>query len=856
MQGEPQAQSPLCFVSLHPHHHNKTDASAFGRIESSAPWQPVTISLVELIEHISAGKAWVNCQLVDGKRNSGAFLASNLIVLDVDGDLDLDAFWAIPFAQRHCAFTYTSCSHGNTAKQEADGTPSADRYRAVFIAEPIDNADGQGVELHRERYFLLLEQLGLTLKDESPAKAAQLWYGNDAAELRFGDAKPLGWEFSCDARERLGNRHAQRQIAAATAPVYGDDGLDEQRAVYLLDHLLRPSEDGEFPHYWVAVFNACASSGSELVREAFMDWHSRGHHSKTQKRIEKRYDKAGGRSGLGKLFALAKEQYGSDWRQQLPDELRQSRGIKPPQPRVIFSEASPTIHEPIQPTAQPPAVEPAEGSAPDLVPPLDALEKLQAKAPRSIFSEFTDHNASPPPAAGASAAAPGEPELKNLLRELYLLRTFGTRTDGDQTVLVPSHEQPVLDRQLLGQILENKGYCNSPAEIERDLVGLYRQEHGLMKNIWAPVQSHILDGVNGARAQWLVPNWILARREHVLYSRAGVGKTMLSIQLARGITGDPSLNEFLDSGPITGYERWGRNRVLFIGTDMYDSAEEMTNTYLSSLGLEHADFLQYIDWWFEDGKAGTPGWTLSLRHLTQLYRHLEQQQQMGIPVSAVIIDSMKAVCPEHLLVGQQAFKDYLRLVYDICARFDAALIWIHHSGKDGGAQGIQRITEGAAGVFRMERDKDTNQVVMEVEKLRGGGRSRKLFINPFSSGAPTVLTNPNPEQDEDQPVVTTIELRRRDILHLLTTDLAHYRQDNPEDSASKLRLLYRGMAPREIANDLPGILPRQLERVLPALVEEGLIERLGHGRSITYRLRLDEDGQAAGGFDLFTASGD
>ena len=848
MQQESQAQSHQCLVSLHPHHHNKTPADAFGRIESSAPWQPVAISLVELIEHINAGKAWVNCQLAGGKRGSEAFEASNLIVLDVDGDLDLDAFWAIPFAKRHCAFTYTSCSHGNKAKQEADGTASSDRYRAVFIAEAIDNADGQGVELHRERYFLLLEQLGLTLKDESPAKAAQLWYGNTAAELRFGDAKPLGWEFSCDAKERLSNRHSQRQIAAATAPAFGDDGLDEQRAVYLLDCLLRPSDDGEFPTYWVAVFNACASSGSELVREAFMDWHSRGHHSKTQKRIEKRYDKAGGRSGLGKLFALVKEQYGSSWRDQLPEELRQSNAIKPPAPRVIFSEASPSMDEPLQPA---PA---AACSAPDLVPPLDALQKLQANAPRSIFSEFTDHNA-PPPAA-VNAAASSEPELKDLLRELYLLRTFGTRTDGDQTVLVPSHEQPVLDRRLLGQILENKGYCNSPAEIERDLVGLYRQEHGLMKNIWAPVQSHILDGVNGARAQWLVPNWILARREHVLYSKAGVGKTMLSIQLARGITGDPSLNEFLDSGPITGYERWGRNRVLFIGTDMYDSAEEMTNTYLSSLGLEHADFLQYIDWWFEDGKAGTPGWTLSLRHLTQLYRHLEQQQQSGIPVSAVIIDSMKAVCPEHLLVGQQAFKDYLRLVYDICARFDAALIWIHHSGKDGGAQGIQRITEGAAGVFRMERDKETNQVVMEVEKLRGGGRSRKLFIDPFSPGAPRVLMNPNPEQDPDQPVATVVELRRRDILQLLTNDLAHYRQENPEDTIAKLRLLYRGIAPREIANELPGILPRQLERALPALVDEGLVERLGHGRAITYRLRLDENGTAAGGFDLFTASGD
>ena len=843
MPGVPEAVGPLCLVSLHPHHHNKTDPAAFGRIEESAPWSPVALPIAELIEHISAGKAWVACQLAGGRRSNEAFTASNLIVLDVDGDLDLDAFWAIPFAQRHCAFTYTSCSHGNTAKQEADGTPSADRYRAVFIGESIDNSDGQGVELHRERYFLLLERLGLTLRDESPAKPAQPWYGNDQAELHFGGAVPLGWEFSTDARDRLAMSQQQRSAAAAR-PVLDDDGRDEERAVYLLDHLLRPSEDGDFPTYWVAVFNACAASGSELVRQAFMDWHSRGHHSKTQKRIEKRYDKAGGRSGLGKLFSLAKEQHGSDWWQLLPEELRKSSSPPRLTPRTIFSEATAS-------TPPPPHKLEATGTGD---------EPPTPPAPRTIFSELIERTARQPLPPGPpphNPNIPGGGDGADPMEQLYLLRTFGTRAEGEGTVLLPSHQIPALDRNLLGAILENKGYCNSKDEVERDLLQRFRYHHGLARNTWAPVQGKVLDGDGDIRAEWLVPNWILARREHVIYSKAGVGKTMLSIQLARAITGDPTLNTFLDSEPISGFERWGKRRVLFIGTDMYDSAEEMTNTYISNLGLAHSDFLRYIDWWFEDGVAGTPGWTLSLRHLMQLLNHLKAQQEKGMPVSAVIIDSMKAVCPDHLLVGHQAFKDYLRLVYDICSRFGAALIWIHHSGKDGSAQGIQRITEGAAGVFRMERDKETRKVVMEVEKLRGGGRTRTLFIDPFSPGAPRLLMDPNAGADDEPsgPVVSRSQARQEQILTLLQDHFDAYRAQNPSALGSTAFLLYKGMTRKELGEKV-GAGKTTLTLDLQQLVNQGLIESKGHTNNKTFRLRLDELGDPQSGFDPFTAAGD
>ena len=49
----------LCLVSLHDAHRNKTPTERFGKVEASSAWRPVSISALELIDHISAGKAWV-----------------------------------------------------------------------------------------------------------------------------------------------------------------------------------------------------------------------------------------------------------------------------------------------------------------------------------------------------------------------------------------------------------------------------------------------------------------------------------------------------------------------------------------------------------------------------------------------------------------------------------------------------------------------------------------------------------------------------------------------------------------------------------------------------------------------------
>ena len=834
----------MALVSLHSGHHNKTPNADFARVEASSPWTPAELPLDALIDHISSGKAFVNA-LLDGGRSNDNCTASSLIILDVDGDLTLDELWAIPFAQRHCAFTYTSCSHLSDTKQQERGSRTNHSFRALFPAERVDLSTAEGQALYAERYHLLLERLGITLKDSSPAKPSQPWYGNTAAEFQFGQGIPLDWEFSADAADRLvAKATARQQLRQQSAPRLDDDGLDEQRAVYLLDHLLRSSADGDFSGgYWVKVLNACAASGSDAVREAFMAWHGRGHHSKTQKGIARRYDKAGHRSGLGALFALAKEQHGSEWYKLLPPEL-QRKGQAPAQPKVLFSKAHENHGAELSSRTAA-----AEAS-------LSADDKALAKEAAShIYSHFTTEQVAPINPGKDGADDDGE-ILRNLIGELFLLRAYGQRTVNGIKQLVPSREVRELDRRLLGAILECKGFINSPSEVERDLIDYFRWELDLLRNDWGPVTGFNLTGNPDNRASWLIPNWFLADGSHIIYSKAGVGKTYLSIQVARAITGDPSLPEFLDSGPICGQQRWRQSTVLFIGSDMGAKAKQMTETYINDLGLTNMPFLEYVEWWFESQELNTPLWTMSISHLIQLYNHLEKQQGAGLPVKAVIVDSMKAVCPDHLLVGQQAFKDYFVLMGDICRKFHASLIWIHHaSASNGGAQGIQRITEAPDVVMKMEKN-DQKQIFLDVEKIRAG-RGRKIMIDPFRPGAPALLMGAadlmQQGQEEEQPMRTNAEHRQEAVRLALRQHLDSYCQEHFEETGARLALLYKGMTASELASQIGGVSRQTLLADLEKLIQRGEAERRGHSTKTTYRLRLEDNGEVAQPFDLFTA---
>jgi hypothetical protein len=816
----------LCLVSLHDAHRNKTPTEHFGKVEASSAWRPVSISALELIDHISAGKAWVGCHL-GGSRSEANAGASNLIVLDIDGDLSIGAFWAKPLVQRCCLFTATSCSHN----------ASEHRFRAVFRCDEHDNP-----RLHKAIYHHWLAALNLQLKDNSGEKPERLWFGNDAADIQFGAGEPISWDIIEAAKEALAAEEAKRSLPRPE-PSATDTALDNERAAWVLNHLLRPSSDGEFSSYWSPVLNAAAATGSDLVRDAFFCWHGKGHHSKTQKSVEKRFDKAGTKitpgQGAGQLQKLAKDQHGSDWWRQLPEHLWFGSGGTAPlaPPQVLMRARSKSDIEPMSPSGGsiPLSSNAATGATvPDVVPTAAALEQLASRASIMRTSAKT----------AAAGTEPAELTLADKLRRLYMLRAHGVLQTGDDLQEVPEHQRACLDRELLGEVLAHSGYCNQPSEVERDLLALFRTEQGLRDNSYAEVKATKFTGDTHKVLRWLIPNFLIAGGEHILYSKPGVGKTTLALHMVRAVTGDPALDRFLDSDPLNNHHIWQRNPVLFIGTDMYASAEEMTAEYLKEFKLMGLEFLKQVEWWFES--EDSPPWLLTLKDLTKLYRFLESNHHNGTPVAAVFIDSMKAVCPDHLLVGQQGFKDYIKLIKMMCKRFSATLVWVHHSRADGsGAQGITRITEGSDANFHLKRDDKTRQISLDIEKLRGG-RGRTLYINPFK---PIPLLLPNPEEIPDEDSIENN--KEQMILEVLAEHFKQHRLVNLTSSAEWIEKSYPGMRPTDIEQSLKqrfrgsaaAISSRTLTRLLTTLKEKGSIT--GKGR---YRLpphfQLDLSDQA------------
>lgn len=788
-------------VATHAGHHNKSpkDHLEWAAINASAPWLDQQLSPLELAEWIQSGKAWTACHLGGRSHSEDHVVASNLIVLDIDGDLTLETFWAIPAVQRHCLFTATSCSH----------TQQEHRFRALFAVDSHEEVD-----LHGAIYDLWIERLGIQLKDNCGRKPERLWYGNDQAVLQFGGGELIPWDLVEQARDNL--KAARAALPRASTPVNPDElDLDLRRAVFAFDQLLRVSVDGDFSGgYWKELLLAAAATGDEAVQQAFLQWHHRGHHSKTQSQVKRRLQRSRSRmspgEGAGKILKLAKEQHGQLWWRLLPQELWYGQGgggLTPP--TVLGRSRSLSDIAPI-----------GTVRTPDVVPSPAQLEKLadQARVTVLASSSPSDHGV-------PNAAAPSEPAtLNQKLRRLYQLRAHGILETGDDLQEVAESERATLDRELLGDVLAHPGYCNQPSEVERDLLALFRAEQGLRDNSHREVQGIKLTGPNLVRPTWLIPNFLLVGGEHIFYSKPGVGKTTLALHLARAVTGDPALERFLDSGPINNHHLWQRNTIIFIGTDMFASAREMTTKYLEDFGLLGLDFLQQIEWWFESEE--TPAWQLNLKDLTKLYRTLEHHHHVGAPVPAVFIDSMKAVCPDHLLVGQQGFKDYIKLVKMICRRFNTALVWVHHSRADGtGAQGITRITEGSDANFHLKRDEKTRQITLDVEKIRGG-KGRTLYINPFKT-IPLLLPNPELLHGEDD----IDDLREQLILEVLADDFRRHRLLNATSSAEWIEGSYEGMKIGQIENALKerfrsrsaGLSRPSLERLIRSLKDSGRI---------------------------------
>jgi len=282
-------------IAVHKDCRNKEKQPAQG-------WLNIEESLTWLRGWVEAGYGWCATHFVGRHRRVDNASGSNLVVVDIDGDTTLDAFWNTDTARNWCVATYTTASH----------TPDEHRFRALFPLELELKTTSQ----HRGAYWLVVNRLfadlGIeTIKDNCGQKPERLWYGNTKAEWLI-NADALVPEFLL----------TDIDYDDPTDFVASDvTNADIKRCQWLLRNFLVPSEDGEYETRYVPVMAACAAIG-QPVFDDWVDWVLRGHHGEKRENIQPfKWRGLGNHSGPAKLYSLAKKQ-SSSWSSQLPPELR------------------------------------------------------------------------------------------------------------------------------------------------------------------------------------------------------------------------------------------------------------------------------------------------------------------------------------------------------------------------------------------------------------------------------------------------------------------------------------------------------------------------------------------------------
>ena len=78
--------------------------------DTASGWLNINESLEWLKGWVSSGYGWTATHFIDRYRKSTNARGSNLVVVDIDGDVTIDQFLAAPTVQQWCGAIYTSTS--------------------------------------------------------------------------------------------------------------------------------------------------------------------------------------------------------------------------------------------------------------------------------------------------------------------------------------------------------------------------------------------------------------------------------------------------------------------------------------------------------------------------------------------------------------------------------------------------------------------------------------------------------------------------------------------------------------------------------------------------------------------------
>jgi hypothetical protein len=301
----------------------------------------------------------------------------------------------------------------------------------------------------------------------------------------------------------------------------------------------------------------------------------------------------------------------------------------------------------------------------------------------------------------------------------------------------------------------NETYRQKPSQIDQLLLQQLMQELGLPtgEQLAAPRR---LGDYEQRRHIPVIEGLLAAGCDYILYGVAGCGKTTMALLLARAVIGYPGYSTFLDYPPVSGFG-WQNRRVLYIASDGDENAPLDLSTYTDRMMMDHQEWVKdNLHVISNDPSGQYARWTMTVANLINLSRTLQDAQRCGKPYGLVIFDTLKAICPDDMRVGDQAITDYIRVIRRICGKFNAAAIYLHHQSRDNESpQGAMGIPEMVHGVYRLTRRE--GRPVFEVRKTRLDDRGSRDIYYQLEAGVLEVDTNFTPE-DKNRKLMPGVQL--------------------------------------------------------------------------------------------------
>ena len=319
-------------------------------------------------------------------------------------------------------------------------------------------------------------------------------------------------------------------------------------------------------------------------------------------------------------------------------------------------------------------------------------------------------------------------EIRELFEDLYDLLK---RDDPEEFAQVVQKRGALLSRRL------------NRDEIQKRLRLMVAKEHGLRIGEGGNANPrhrglHTPPTAQGSYTQ-LVPGFTHKGKDTLLFGASGAGKSMAALGLSYATaTGHaPFLDMEFGTAPKE------RGATLWIGTDGGEGAHAMVRDYGKKLNVPDKDTLfRNFTFWGADSETGEQPWGFHVAGIHRLCSELQQGHAYGSRYALVVIDTLKAVMDMgDINYSTGPMGVVMRLMQAIAAKFEVAVVWVHHpsksnGGKDqgisssGGNSNIYEIPFAVHNLYKVERGGHPHVTRWVVEKYRGSpGRKFDYVID-------------------------------------------------------------------------------------------------------------------------------